>query len=150
MIQAADDPRTERGSYRCWARETIRYGDTDRQGHVNNAVFATLCETGRVHFLFGRDVPPLPPHRAFVIARLVIDFRAELTWPGEAEIGTTILRVGRSSFTFGQAVFKDDACAATAESVVVLMDETTRRSAPLPDDFREWLVAQVGGEAVQA
>ncbi|MDF1585528.1 acyl-CoA thioesterase [Marinimicrococcus flavescens] len=150
MTQASDDRRKNRGFYESWARETIRYNDTDRQGHVNNAVFSTLCETGRVRFLFGPDVPALPPHRAFVIARLVIDYRGELTWPGEAEIGTTILRVGRSSFTFGQAIFKDGVCAATAESVIVLMDETTRKSAPLPDGFRDWLLAQVAEDAAQA
>jgi hypothetical protein len=27
--------------YPSWATETIRYADTDRQGHVNNAVFAS-------------------------------------------------------------------------------------------------------------
>jgi acyl-CoA thioester hydrolase len=27
--------------------DKLRYGDTDRQGHVNNAVFATFLETGR-------------------------------------------------------------------------------------------------------
>jgi acyl-CoA thioester hydrolase len=28
--------------------EIIRYGDLDPQGHVNNAVFATYFESGRV------------------------------------------------------------------------------------------------------
>jgi acyl-CoA thioester hydrolase len=27
--------------------DKIRYADTDRQGHVNNAVYATFLETGR-------------------------------------------------------------------------------------------------------
>ena len=31
--------------------ENIRYGDTDRQGHVNNAVYATYFESGRVDLL---------------------------------------------------------------------------------------------------
>jgi acyl-CoA thioester hydrolase len=31
-----------------WARDVLRYADTDRQGHVNNAVFATFLESGRV------------------------------------------------------------------------------------------------------
>ena len=28
--------------------EKLRYVDTDRQGHINNAVFASMMETGRV------------------------------------------------------------------------------------------------------
>lgn len=31
--------------------EKLRYVDTDRQGHVNNAVFASMLETGRVELL---------------------------------------------------------------------------------------------------
>jgi len=59
--------------------DTVRYGDTDRQGHVNNAAFATFCETGRVNFLFLAGHPLAPPGTSFVIARVAIDFRAELT-----------------------------------------------------------------------
>ena len=39
----------DRAIFRFWSREVCRYGDTDRQGHVNNAAFVTFCETGRVH-----------------------------------------------------------------------------------------------------
>ena len=68
--------------------DLIRYGDTDRQGHVNNAVFATFFETGRVSFLFDPSI--FPEGTMLVIARLVIDFRAEVTWPGQVEIGTRV------------------------------------------------------------
>ena len=47
-----DADLTDRGIFRFWSREVCRYGDTDRQGHVNNAAFATFCETGRVLFLY--------------------------------------------------------------------------------------------------
>ncbi|MGA7974751.1 MAG: thioesterase family protein [Pseudolabrys sp.] len=118
-------------AYPSWSKETIRYGDTDRQGHVNNAVFATLLETGRVGILYSRDRPILEPASAFVIARLLLEFKAELNWPGEAHIGTRVQKVGRSSLTLEQAIFQNGICAATAETVIVLMDETTRKSRPL-------------------
>jgi hypothetical protein len=35
--------------------DKLRYNDTDRQGHVNNAVFATLLESGRVEFLYAPE-----------------------------------------------------------------------------------------------
>ena len=59
--------------------DKIRYGDTDRQGHVNNAVFATFLETGRVQILFDPAVPPLEAGSSFVLARLVLDFRSEIS-----------------------------------------------------------------------
>lgn len=132
---------TDRGMFRFWSREVCRYGDTDRQGHVNNAAFATFCETGRVLFLYDDAAPLAPPGRGFVIARLELDFRAELGWRDVVEIGTVVLGVGRSSFTLGQGLFADARCVATARSVLVLIDETTRHATPVPDALRARLLA---------
>ena len=62
--------------------EKLRYADTDRQGHVNNAVFATMFETGRVEILYDPNVPLASPNCAFVIVNLGVDFRSEISWPG--------------------------------------------------------------------
>jgi acyl-CoA thioester hydrolase len=118
--------------------DKIRYGDTDRQGHVNNAVFATFFELGRVEMLFEPSAPPLEPGTAIVIVRLAIDFKAEINWPGEVMIGTRVGGTGRSSVRFEQALFQNGRCAAAAESVVVLMDEATRRSRPLSKAALDW------------
>lgn len=114
-----------------WTSDTIRYGDTDRLGHVNNAVFATFLETGRVGILHDPATPLFEPGSAFVIARLLVEFKSEITWPGTVDIGTRVKAVGRSSITLEQALVQNVRCVATAESVIVLMDETTRRSRPL-------------------
>jgi len=111
--------------------DKIRYGDTDRQGHVNNAVFATFLESGRVEILYNEGNPLADPGCAFVIAQLVLNFRAEVTWPGTVEIGTRVASVGRSSIRLEQALFQGGRCVATAETTIVQMDETTRRSSPL-------------------
>ena len=134
----ADDalPLTERKTFRIWTQDKLRYVDTDRQGHVNNAVFATFFESGRVAFLYDPKVPLAPAGCEFVIARLTIDFRAELRWPGMVDIGSVVTSVGRSSIIVGQGVFEGDTCAATGETVVVLTDATTRRPTPLTDELR--------------
>ena len=132
---------TDRASFALWSQDRLRYADTDRQGHINNAVFATFLESGRVSFLYDPAAPLTPPGCEFVIARLAIDFLAELRWPGVVDIGSAILGIGRSSITIGQAVFAGDVCAATAETVIVLTDDTTRRSTPLPDALRARLTA---------
>jgi acyl-CoA thioester hydrolase len=111
--------------------DKLRYGDTDRQGHVNNAVFATLFETGRVHVFHEGETPLLAAGFSFVIARITIDYRAELFWPGRVEIGTAVKSIGKSSVTFGQALFQNGRLAATAESVVVQVGGVPRKSAPL-------------------
>ena len=112
--------------------DKLRYADTDRQGHVNNAVFSTLLETGRAEILHPPSGETLAvPGAAFVIAKLTLEYRAELNWPGRVDIGSRILRVGRSSTILQQAVFQNGTLAAVGESVIVQMDETTRRSSPL-------------------
>jgi acyl-CoA thioester hydrolase len=123
------------------ASDKVRYGDTDRQGHVNNAVFATFLETGRVEILYDRGHPLADPGSAFVIARLVLDFRSELKWPGEVTIGTRVAAIGRSSVKLEQAIFQNGKCVATAETAIVQMDETTRRSRSLSQLARDRLSA---------
>ncbi|SCZ02995.1 acyl-CoA thioesterase [Microvirga guangxiensis] len=112
----------------------IRYADLDRQGHVNNAVFATYSEIGRVAFMYDPERPLAPEGTSFVIARLVIDFRAEVFWPGAVHIGTGVLKVGRSSFALAQGMFNDGRLVATTEATIVMVDRQTRRSTPLPPD----------------
>jgi acyl-CoA thioester hydrolase len=136
-------PATERESYEIWAYDKLRYNDTDRQGHVNNAVFATFCETGRVAFLYDKSLALAASGCNFVVARLAIDFRAELYFPGMIDIGTRVLKIGRSSFVVGQGIFKGELCAATAETVAVQTNDETRRSQPLTREMIAWLEEQL-------
>lgn len=126
-------PEPAPDDFQLLSRDKLRYGDTDRQGHVNNAVFSTLLETGRVELLFDAASPLRENGASYVIARLELDFRAELRWPGEVQIGTSVARVGRSSLTLRQAIFHNGRCVATGISVLVLMDEETRRSRPISE-----------------
>ena len=129
-----DDIRLD--DYPVKTTDKVRYGDTDRQGHVNNAVFATFLETGRVEMLYDARAPMAEAGGAFVIASLKLDFRAEITWPGEVTIATRIAKTGSSSIHVEQAIFQGDRCAATAETVIVHIDETTKRSRPLTDEAK--------------
>lgn len=123
-------------AYPLQAHDKLRYADTDRQGHVNNAAFATFLETGRVELLYASEAPLAEPGAAWVIARLVLDFRGEIRWPGMVRIGTGVARIGTSSVTLQQGLFQDGACVATAETVIVQMDESTRGSRPLSETTR--------------
>ena len=60
-------------------------------------------------------------------------------WPGTVQIGARVQRVGRSSATLAQVFFVHEVRVAVAESIVALMDTTTRRSARLPEETAEAL-----------
>ncbi|MCE2990727.1 MAG: acyl-CoA thioesterase [Burkholderiales bacterium] len=115
------------------AQEKLRYSDTDRQGHINNAVFATMLETGRVELLYAQDGVLHEPACSVVIASLHLDFLDEVHWPGAVKIGTRVEKIGRSSVTLGQAIFQDDRCVATSTSVIVQVGLESRRAEPLSE-----------------
>lgn len=123
--------------------DKVRYADTDRQAHVNNAAFSTFLETGRVELLYNPERPLAAGQAAFVIASLTLDFKAEITWPGRVEIGTAITRIGTSSIRLTQGLYQGERCVATAETVIVQMDERTRRASPLAEETKGVLAGLV-------
>jgi acyl-CoA thioester hydrolase len=134
---------TRRELYQFWVREPVRFSDTDMVGHVNNVAFAAYCESGRVSLMHLTGLPPWPESFGLVLARLELDYRREIRWPGVVEVGTRILKVGTKSVTMGQGLFTRDDCVATARSVVVGFDTAARTSRALPDDLREALIARI-------
>ena len=111
--------------------DIIRFADIDTVGHVNNAAYASFFETGRLELLHEGGIKKLAPNGVFVIVKFNINFRTEVAWPGRVDIGTGIERVGRTSISVVQGLYNEDRCAATSDSVIVLMDRTTRKSEPL-------------------
>ena len=135
-------------SYQAFPVQTydkLRYGDTDRQGHVNNATMATFFETGRVEILYGVEHPVLAENCSFVVASLKVDYLKEITWPGIVEIGTGVIKVGNSSIHFYQQIFQNDICVAKAETVSVQVLNETGKSRGLSEDARltlqNWLLS---------
>ncbi len=128
--------------------DKIRYSDTDRQGHVNNAVFSTFLETGRVEIIYNAHWPIILEGLSFVIVSLRLDFFQEMTWPGQVDIGTGVLKMGTSSITLFQRLFQQGNCVAQAETVIVQVDNASKRSAPLSDAARQALAHWVIGDSV--
>jgi acyl-CoA thioester hydrolase len=119
--------------------ENVRFADLDRQGHVNNAVYPTYFETGRVARIYHPELGFQVDGCTTVLARIEIDFLKELHWPGTIEIGTAIAEIRRSSYVFSQAIFSEGDCVARARSTMVLIDRATRKARQLPPDLIERL-----------
>lgn len=98
--------------------------------------------TTQVQVLGGAGVEEQSAAPAMIVAgmvRLDIHFRAELHWPNTIELGLGVVKLGRTSVTFEQVVFSQGKCIASATSVGVLLDEATRRPAPLTAEVIEKL-----------
>jgi acyl-CoA thioester hydrolase len=125
-------PQLEHDPHR--VTEIIRFGDLDPQGHVNQAVFNTYFESGRVAMFRNKDLGIGVPGATFVLVRIEINYMRELHWPGQIEVGTSVAEFGRSSFIAAQAIFRDGECAATARATLVCIDLQTRKSRPVPEE----------------
>jgi acyl-CoA thioester hydrolase len=121
-------------------RENMRFRDIDGNGHVNNAVYATYLELTRGRTRRMR-LAPRPPGTGSVVGRQLINYHRELTYPGVLDIGSAIVKISRSTWTWGNAVFKDGVCYATGEVTMIMIDKGTQRAAEIPQDFRDSLEA---------
>ncbi len=139
---ARSTPRLE--NYPLRLKDNVRFADLDVNGHVNNAVYASYFETGRVILVRDTAQGLTPAGMGWVMVRLDTHFRVELHWPGKIELGTGVLRLGRTSVTFDQVVFSEGRCIASALATTVLVDATTRKPTPLPDTvierFQRWML----------
>lgn len=139
MTETTPDP-TDRATYWRWVHGMTRFSDTDRIGHVNNTVVPQMIEVGRVTMidqLMG-DVAPVVE---WVVARLEVDYLAELNFPSTLDIGTRVVAVGNSSYTVISGVFEGDRCIARARSVLV--HAVGGRALPPPESAKAALLAEL-------
>ena len=112
-------------------KERVRFGDCDPMGHANNAVYSTYLEQARIGVVGGLE--------PFILARVEIDFRAELHMNDEIEIRTHCSHIGTKSFELTHEIWAGDRLAAEAKSVMVGYDYRQGTSVPLPDETKRRL-----------
>jgi acyl-CoA thioester hydrolase len=134
---------TTRDSFHHWTPVTIRYSDQDAMAHVNNTALATYVEAARTAFIYDLIQRSEMQGMEFILARLIIDYRRELHYPGMVELGARLIRVGNKSLTTGYGVFKGEECVATSECVNVFYDMATRKTVVPSDSIRAALVAEM-------
>lgn len=120
---------------------TIRFGDEDRLGHVNNASYAVWFEAARVGYF--TSLFKLEERLDTVLAQLLIDYVQETSFPGTVEIGSRLLSIGNKSIRSGYGVFRQGQCLATSECVNVFFDPTRRVSVVPPPVVRQAIVDEI-------
>lgn len=125
--------------------QKLRFCDTDKLGHVNNAIYAQMLEAGRAELAdkagFLLDGGPL----AVVLARMEVDFLREMNWPGEPVIETAVVHLGTKSIRLRQRITLDGKLVCRAATVIAIIDTETRRAVALTEQtrgiFSQWFVA---------
>ena len=127
-------------------RVEIRWHDVDAYRHVNNAVFLTYLEECRDEWL-ERVLGRSDELWDFVLARVEIDYRQELTQEDDAVIVRCSLgSVGNSSVSTSEEIMKlDGSVSAEAKAVLVALDPAAKKPRPLT--VQERAALQTEGEA---
>jgi acyl-CoA thioester hydrolase len=122
-------------------RIEIRWRDVDAFRHVNNAVYATYLEECRDEWAI-RALGDSGDLWDFVLARVAIDFRNELTQDDDVVVvSCELIRLGTASLTLREEIRKlDGTLSAEAEAVLVARDQETGSSRPLSDAERDALI----------
>ena len=131
-----------REEFRHWIRIEVRWGDMDAQGHVNNAVYFTYCESARIGLFdaigfHGRAISTHGPS----LVSATCDFKRQVVYPATLEVGVCVGEIGRRSFHmhYGMFLYETDEAVATGSSVTAWTDYAANRAVPLPDDLRSGL-----------
>lgn len=124
--------------------------DTDALGHVNNTRLPAWFELAR-NELFRLFTPDLDPRQwRLIMARMEIDYRAELHYGSDIEIRTYLSRLGNSSFTVTQEAHQEGQMTNIGRTVMVHFDHQSKKAVPIEGALRAALEAHVREEPVAA
>jgi acyl-CoA thioester hydrolase len=117
----------------------VRYRDCDPLGHVNNAVYLTYFEMGRVEFW--RTVMGAASDRAddwpFILAEATVTYRSPARFDERLRLTVGVESLGGKSWVFGYRLHGADGReVATGRTVQVAYDYAAQKTMPLPDAIR--------------
>jgi acyl-CoA thioester hydrolase len=131
------------------ARTRVGFSDTDAQGIVYYGRYNPYFDLARVEYL--RSLGLLQPRGKagdFVMRANDVEYFAPAVFDDEIEVCVRVSRLGRTSVTFEFAAHRvpDDALMVTAHQTLVYVDLTERKAHPVPDSFREPVIAFEGDD----
>lgn len=113
----------------------LRFQDLDAIGHLNNAVYVTVIEEARIDYLEAvLDISI--EEMAIVVAALSVDYERPVTTPDTITVDTRVSDLGTTSFEMTYDLHHQDDLVATADTVQVAIDPSTRDPRPVPEDWR--------------
>jgi acyl-CoA thioester hydrolase len=120
---------------------TVRWGDMDMMGHVNNAKYFTYCESARMSYFAAvrmKEHAEAPDHGP-ALAAANLNFRAQVRYPADLEVATRVTEIGRTSFKMEYELLNKDTDDRVADGsgVIVWVDYGTGKPIPLPEALKE-------------
>jgi acyl-CoA thioester hydrolase len=131
----------KRDQYKFFQELRVRYAEVDSQGIVFNAHYLTYFDTAITEYMrnINYDYHALVSRTGydFHLIKSTVEYLRPIRFDEIIEIGVTANKIGKSSLTWGLAIFKKGAleCLAKGEIVWVCSKVGTNKSYPLPEEF---------------
>jgi len=118
----------------------VRYDDLDVNQHVNHARYLTYIEECRLALRRHLNAAlGLPNSLGWAIGAMSIRYHRSVLYPATLRVETQPIHVGTTSFSLGYGLFDGGACAVTASSRSVCLDQANGRPVALPDALAAYL-----------
>lgn len=120
---------------------TVRFGETDALGHVNNTSYFIYLEEARIRFIESLGFDMNVECWNFILASTKLDFINQGFFNQNLTIKTYVSKVGTKSFELMHEIN----CSQTGETiakgnaVMVYFDFELQRSTEIPQDIRNQL-----------
>ncbi len=134
-----------RDQFRFWKKIEVRWGDMDAQGHVNNTVYFTYCESARIELLrkIGFKGKQAGSRYGPTLVHASCDFRKQVVFPAMIDVGVRVEKISQRSIQLGYGFFRHgtDELVTSAISVNAWIDYEAERAVEIPDEFRAALAS---------
>jgi acyl-CoA thioester hydrolase len=137
-----------RPPFKVSARTRVGFSDTDAQGIVYYGRYNPYFDLARVEYLRGLGLLHGTAGSDFVMRANTVEYFAPAVFDDEIEVFVRVSRIGRTSVTFEFAAYRepDDVLMVTAHQTLVNVDLAERKARPIPEVYREAIVAFEGDD----
>jgi acyl-CoA thioester hydrolase len=134
-------------SFRCAVSIPIRYADIDAQRHLNNVAYFAFMEHARVVYLRDTGLWQGDDFEAvgMIVAEASCSYKAPAYLGETVTVWTRISHLGNKSFHFEYRLETERTVIAIGRSVQVCYDYAQQRSIPMPEPWRQAILAYEPG-----
>jgi acyl-CoA thioester hydrolase len=143
---------TRKPPFKYSALTRVGFSDTDAQGIVYYGRYLPYFDTARVEYHRHLGLLRSEAEHEFVMRASALEYLAPARFDDLIEVFIRVSRLGRTSTTYECAAYlvEHDVLMVTAHQTLVLVDLDERRSAPIPEGYRQTILAFEGDDCEHA
>lgn len=138
MPDTSADSASPLAGFPCVRPIEVRFRDLDPLGHVNNAVYLSYFETGRIACFAAITGMTSLQELNMILAEVTVTYHAPALFGDRLELGMRVTRMGTKSFDMEYLLMRqpDGRRIASGRSVQVMYDYASAQTIPISDELR--------------